>query len=44
MSNINNGIDRRKFISLSASLAALMSMPIGLKAALSDRWGDILPA
>ena len=43
MSKRNKDIDRRKFIQLSASLAALMSMPVGLTAAVSDRWGPVLP-
>jgi uncharacterized protein len=39
----NQGIDRRHFIKLSATFAALMSLPVGLSASISDKWGSLLP-
>jgi predicted aldo/keto reductase-like oxidoreductase len=36
-------MDRRRFIKVTASLAALMSMPACLQGPASDRWGKILP-
>lgn len=36
-------MDRRKFIKVSASLAALASIPACMKGPASDRWGTILP-
>lgn len=42
---MNHILDRREFIKLSASLAALMSVPGGLVScgSSSDRWGSVLP-
>ncbi|MFC2099147.1 aldo/keto reductase [Bacteroidota bacterium] len=37
------GYDRREFIKMSASLAALMSMPACFRSAQTDKWGTVLP-
>lgn len=44
MKNKRNEINRRRFLKISATLAAMMSMPAAITAAVSDRWGSILPA
>ena len=38
-----NSMDRRQFIKVSAAITAAMSMPSCGQAAISDRWGKVLP-
>lgn len=40
--NINE-IDRRRFLKLSAALAAILGMPAASKAGITDKWGNVLP-
>jgi uncharacterized protein len=41
--NIIQEMDRRRFIKVSASIAAVMSIPACVQGPASDRWGTILP-
>ena len=43
LKNNRTGIDRLRFLKMSVSFAALMSMPAYLRAASTDRWGTVLP-
>ncbi len=36
-------MDRRRFIKASAAMAALTSLPFGMRASDTDRWGKVLP-
>ncbi len=43
MNKNTSEINRRKFLKLSASFAAMLSLPLGLKSSVSDKWGSVLP-